>query len=237
MAVTIRRRPRRKPGQRANLTIEKITAAAFDVLRTKGLDEFSARLVAKQLGVSPAAIYVHFDGGFTGLKRHLASAALLKVSRPYGPTDSPADYLRDIFVRTLRAIRRNQGLALLIALELSTDQLVCPIFLERLFAAALGVAKPPPNKARVLDLVLAALLGMIVVEGETPEDHKVSNLSGRYSTRIKAYPPNEVPTLLATSGELVMQIGRRLIPNAALEAESALRYAEPVIATLEAGKA
>ena len=43
MAITIRRRPRRKPGERANLSMAKITAAAFDVLEMASLHEFSAR--------------------------------------------------------------------------------------------------------------------------------------------------------------------------------------------------
>ena len=239
MALTTRRiaRPKRGPGERANITIEKIAAAAFDVLEKSGLDDFSARLVAKKLGVTPAAVYGHFDGGFAGLKRHLVISALLTISRPYGPTDTPAGYLRDLFVRTLQEVRRKQGLAHLIALELSRDQLVSPIFLERLFSAALGIGKPPPNKARVLDLALGALLGMIMVEGEIPSDQILSKTNRNFLARIKAQPANDVPTLLATSTELAIQVAARLVPKSDLAAKSALRYAEPLIATLEAGKA
>jgi hypothetical protein len=65
----------------------------------------------------------------------------------------------------------------------------------------------------------------------------MAKLARAYKSRLMAYPPSEVPTLLATSAELVIQIGRRLAQSPELTAASALRYAEPVIAVLEAGKA
>ena len=233
MAITIRRRPRRKPGERADLSMAKITAAAFDVLEMAGLHEFSARLVAKRLGVSPAAIYAHFDGGLAGLKQALVFIVLRDVARPYGPNNLPAGYLRDIFLRMLKAVNRKQALAELIALELSRDNLVCPIFLERLLSAALGAGKAPPNLARVLDLVLASLLGMIMVEGETNAGDRVKALSGSYVPRVKALPSSEVPTLLAAKEDLMLQIKRRMVPAPALLTKTALWYAEPVIAALK----
>ena len=198
-----------------------------------GLHEVSARLVAKRLGVSPAAIYAHFDGGLAGLKQALVFIVLRDVARPYGPNDSPAGYLRDIFLRMLTAVSRKQALAELIALELSRDNLVCPVFLERLLSAALGTGKPPANPARVLDLALAALLGMIMVEGETSTGDRAKALSDSYVTRVKALPSSEAPTLLAAKQDLMLQIKRRMVPAPALLAKTALWHVEPVIAALK----
>jgi TetR/AcrR family transcriptional regulator, tetracycline repressor protein len=233
MAIIIRRRPRRKPGERADLSMGKIAAAAFDVLEKAGLEEFSARLVAKRLGVSPAAIYAHFDGGLAGLKQALVFIILRDVARPYGPNDSPAGYLRDIFLRMLKAVNGKQALAELIALELSRDNLICPVFLERLLSASLGAGKLPPNPAQALDLVLASLLGMIMVEGETNAGDRIGQLSRSYIARVKALAPSEVPTLLATKSDLMLQIKRRMVPVEALLTKTALRYVEPVIAALK----
>ena len=235
MTVTIRRvfRPKRKAGERANLTLEKISAASFDVLEETGLDDFSARLVAKKLGVSPAAIYAHFEGGLKGLKQGLVFVTLRSVARPYGPGDTPAGYLRELFLRMLKAVHGKQALAQLIALELSKDHLICPVFLERLLSVALGAGKPPANPARALDLALAALLGMIMVEGETTSDDKAAKAARQYSSRITGFPPSEFPTLLATRNEMMLQIKRRLVPVPAHLAKTAGWYAEPIIAALD----
>ena len=235
MAAITRRvaRARRKPGERANLSRAKIVAAALDVLEARGLETFSARLVAKKLRVSPAAIYAHFEGGLAGLKSAMVHVTLFDVARPYGPKDSPAGYVRDLFLRLLKAIHGKQPLAQLIALELSTDHLICPVFAERLLSVALGSDKGVPNPARALDLVLAMLLGMIMVEGETSTAGETAALSRSLSTRVKAHPPNEVPTLLANRDDLALQIRRRLVESPTLLVRTAHWYAEPVIAALE----
>jgi TetR/AcrR family transcriptional regulator, tetracycline repressor protein len=235
MPVTIRRivRPRRKPGERANLSLEKILVAALDVLDATGLQDFSARTVAKKLGVSPAAIYAHFEGGLGGLKAAMVDVTLRDVARPYGPNDTPAGYVRDIFLRLLKAIHGKRPLAQLVAVELSADYLVCPIFVERLLAAALGSGKSTPNPARALDLVLAMLLGMIMVEAEVPVERGPVIRASNFSSRMKTLPPNEVPTLLANRVDLTGQIGRRLVSSPKILLRTVHWYAEPVIAALE----
>jgi hypothetical protein len=82
----------------------------------------------------------------------MVHVTLCDVARPYGPNDSPAGYIRDLFLRLLKAIHGKQPLAQLIAVELSKDHLVCPVFTERLFSVALGSGKVTPNPARALDL-------------------------------------------------------------------------------------
>jgi AcrR family transcriptional regulator len=223
----------RKPGQRANLSAGKVIGAALDVLQVTGLENFSARQVAKKLGVSSAAIYAHIDGGLGGLKTAMVYVTLHEVGRPYGPNDTPAGYLRELFLRLLKAIHGNQPLAQLIAIELSADYLVCPIFADRLFAAALAGGNRDPNSARVLDLAMAAVLGMIMVEGETLGGRRVTDLMRGFYNRLKTFPPNDVPTLLAHKDDLAPQIGRRVVAAPKLLIRTAHWYAEPLIAALK----
>jgi AcrR family transcriptional regulator len=239
MAITIRRiaRPRRKPGERANLSPGKIIAAALDVLEAGGgLEDFSARLVAKKLGVSSGAIYAHFDGGLAEIRAAMVNVILRDVARPYGPKDSPADYVRSLSLRLLTAIHGKQPLARLIALELSADPLVCPIFVERLLAAALAGGKVAPNPARVLDLALAMLLGMIMVEGETHAGDRSAALSRSFLSRVKSYPPDQVPTLLANRDDLALQIRRRLVASPKILDRTVHWYVEPIISALGLGE-
>ena len=145
-----------------------------------------------------------------------------------------AGYIRELFLRLLKAIHRKQSLAQLIALELSADYLVCPIFTERLLSAALaGGKKDAPNPARVLDLALAMLLGMILVEGETPVADRAASPAHAFSTRVKTYPPDDFPALLASRTELTLQLQRRLVDIPILVTKAAHWYAEPLIAALK----
>ncbi len=61
------------------------------------------------------------------------------------------------------------------------DCLVCPIFVERVLSVALGSGKVVSNPARALDLVLAVLLGMIMVEGEIHTAGKSAASSRKFS--------------------------------------------------------
>ena len=82
---------------------------------------------------------------------------------------------------------------------------------------------------------MAMLLGMIMVEAETTRDDIARTLSSRFWRRVRSFPPNEVPALLANSDDLMMQIKRRLVPTDAILCRTANRYAEPIIVALKLG--
>src|ERR1044071_8708810 len=53
-------RPRKRPAPaRVPLNRERIVDAAYEVLDREGLDRFSMRMVAAELGVAVSALYVH----------------------------------------------------------------------------------------------------------------------------------------------------------------------------------
>jgi AcrR family transcriptional regulator len=229
-----RRKPARKPGQRADLTIQDIVEAGFAVLKEHGLQDFSARLVAKKLGVSPGAIYAHLKGGLGELKARMVWATLAGAIRPYRRRDTPASYLRDLLLELLKAINGEQSLAQLIALELSADYLVCPIFIEGLLRAPVIGARGVTSPARRLDVAMTVILGMIMVEAETRREGISKSLSNALTRRVRAYPPDAAPKLLAHSTELALQIMRRLNPTEAHLRRTAARYAGALLAALAA---
>jgi TetR/AcrR family tetracycline transcriptional repressor len=236
MALTFTRKPARKPGSRANLTIEKIVDAAFAVLDKHGLQDFSARLVAKKLGVSPGAIYAHLEGGLGELKARMVDVTLAGVVRPYRRRDTSAVYLRDLLLELLKAINGKQPLAQLVALELSADYLVCPIFIESLLRVPLIGAKGKIPPAYRLDLAVTVILGMIMVEAETHRDQISHKLSYAFVRRVRTYPPDKFPKLLANSGALMLQIKRRLVPAEVLLRSATIQYTRAVLAALETAR-
>jgi len=228
-----RRKPARKPGQRADLTPKDVVEAGFAVLEEHGLQDFSARLVAKKLGVSPGAIYAHLKGGLGELKAGMVFTTLAGAVRPYRRRDTPAGYLRDLLLELLKAINGNQPLAQLIALELSANYLVCPIFIEGLLRAPVIGGRGAISPARRLDVAMTVILGMILVEAESRREGISKNLSDRLIRRVRAYPPDAFPKLLAHSTELSLQIMRRLSPTEAHLRRTAIRYAGALLAALE----
>jgi AcrR family transcriptional regulator len=226
-------KPARKPGHRANLTIPDIVEAGFAVLEEHGLQQFSARLVAKKLGVSPGAIYAHLEGGLGELKRRMVFATLAGIARPYRRRDTPTGYFQNLLLGLLKAINGKQPLAQLIALELSADYLLCPILIEGLLSVPLIGARGAISPARRLDIAMTVILGMIMVEGETRREDKSRNLSDAFIRRVRSYPPDEFPKLLANSTELMMQIRRRMVPTEGYLRLTAAGYVQAILAALE----
>jgi AcrR family transcriptional regulator len=228
-----RRKPARKPGQRADLTIEDIVEAGLAVLEEYGLQDFSARLVAKKLGVSPGATYAHLKSGLRELKARMVFVTLAAVVRPYRQRDTSAGYLRDLLLELLKATNGKQSLAQLIALELSADYLVCPMFIEGLLRAPVIGARGAISPARRLDVAMTVILGMLMVEGETRREGLSKSLSDALIRRVRAFPPDAARKLLSNSTELALQIKRRLNPAEAHLRRTATRYAGAILAALE----
>jgi AcrR family transcriptional regulator len=186
MAIIVRRVKvrRRKPGERADLNVEKIIDAASAVLEELGLEAFSGRAVAKKLKVSSAAIYLHVDGGLRGLKIEMVRRLLSEVARPYRPNDTPAGYLLDLALRLLKALRRRPAIAQLVAFELASDYLLCPQFVERLLSVLMRSARTDLTAAQKLDLTMATLVGMALVESCAAPGNLTRTLAREFLPRL-----------------------------------------------------
>ncbi len=225
--------PPRKPGQHANITKQDILEAGFAVLEEHGLQEFSARLVAKKLGVSPGALYAHLKGGLGELKGRMAFVTLADIARPYRRRDTPSGYFQNLLLALLKAINGKQPLAQLIALELSADYLLCPILIEGLLSVPMIGARGAISPARRLDIAMTVILGMIMVEGETRREDRSRRLSDAFIRRVRGYPADKFPKLLANSTELMLQIRRRMVPTDSYLRFTAAGYAQAILAALE----
>jgi TetR/AcrR family transcriptional regulator, tetracycline repressor protein len=226
---------RRKPGERADLNVEKVIVAASAVLEELGLEDFSGRAIAKKLQVSSAAIYLHVDGGLRGLKVAMARQILSEVARPYRPKDTPAGYLLDLALRFLKAIHRRQATAQLVACELASDYLLCPQFTERVLSVLTRSARKDTTAAQKLDLAMATFVGMALVESCAVRGDVTKTLATDFMARLRALEGDETPTLLEQSGSLMAQIKRRLVSSDSLLRETARRHMDPVIAALALG--
>lgn len=223
--------PPRKPGERAQLSPEKIVDAALVVLEEMGLGAFSARAVAMRLKVSSAAIYMHFDDG-QELKTAMARQVLSGVARPYRPDDSPTSYLQSLALRLLTELRRKQATAQLVALELAADYLVCPEFTERLLSVLMTGSRRDLTASQRLDIGVATFVGMALVEAGAVRGSITDRFARRFKPRVVELGADLFPVLSGHSDGLMMQIKGRLVPADALLRDVAKRHMEPVISVL-----
>jgi Bacterial regulatory proteins, tetR family len=77
---------KRKAGTRAGLTRPAIAAAA-KLIESAGVNEFSLRRLAKDLGVGPTTIHFHFKGAGGGIYAAIVVRALARVTRPFKPKE------------------------------------------------------------------------------------------------------------------------------------------------------
>jgi len=95
---------------------EALVTAALSQLDTRGPDHFSMREVARQAGVSAAAVKHHFTG-ITGLlteiatRGHNALAARLEAAYPQGQ-EVPSDFLADMGLAYLKFALEHRGMFL-----------------------------------------------------------------------------------------------------------------------------
>ena len=97
-------KPKRKPGTRAGLTKAGIATAAVKLIDSAGMDHFSVRKLANEMGVGPTSIHAHFKGGTEAILDAVAAQALAGTTRPFKPMEEPAEYLRKLLLKILDAL-------------------------------------------------------------------------------------------------------------------------------------
>lgn len=214
--ITKKVKPKRKPGERANLSREAIVEAGLSLLEAEGADGFTARALAKKLGVFPGAVLTPF-GSFAALRSPMAAKALEGVALPFAPGATPAGYIRELFRRMLGAVIGRGAVADLAVLSLVENRLTAPLLLERLSAALLAGGVQRDALPAALDLVFAQLLGMVLVE---------TGFKSIDAADVCALPPGEFPTI----HKIVDKLGAA--PPAADPADIADRHSSATLRAL-----
>jgi AcrR family transcriptional regulator len=97
----VRRRGAPRPGDgREPLSQTRILATALEIADREGLEGLSFRRLADALGVTPMALYNHFDN-----KQAVLEAILDHVVATYRPTDHDSSTPREFLVRTFSIFR------------------------------------------------------------------------------------------------------------------------------------
>jgi AcrR family transcriptional regulator len=226
-------KPKRKPGTRAGLTKSLIAAAAIKLIDSAGMDQFSVRKLASDMGVGPTSIHAHFTGGTEAVLDAVAAQALAGTTRPFKPLEEPAEYLRELLLKMLEALHARPVVADLVVLRLSSDPILVPLLAERLLLTLAALGVPAEALPRMFRRAMGVIFDMILTVSARSKAADQKMLSTQMHKAIAALPPTEFPNLTQLREALVAEAfeAGALKPNA----EVAALYADRLIAVLAPG--
>ena len=157
--------------RRGHLTPRHVADAALACIDRVGLDAFSLREVARDLGVFPTAIYWHVPGGRNGLLAEVAARVLEGITPSLDPAVAWADWLMDLFRRYRTAIRRHPNAAPLLGARLVSNPGVQADLIEGVVWALERAGHVGPDLADAYNAVIAGMVGFVTLEfARAPDD-------------------------------------------------------------------
>lgn len=167
-----RRPPARRGGRGANLTPDRIIAAALDELDDGGLAAFSVRNVAQRLGVYPTAIYWHVasrDAILAEIVARVLEAAEPRRALPW------QRYLRALFRGYRAAIKRHPAAAPLVGAHLVGNRSIRLSLVEGVLAKLGEAGFAGDELVCAYNTVIAALVGFVTQEfAAVPDDERAA---------------------------------------------------------------
>lgn len=196
---------KRNEATRVRLSREAIIASAVSLADAEGLDAVTIRRLAQEHGVTPMAMYWHFndkDSLLDGLAEHLIDA--VRLPEPGGAGWD--EQLRAILAAFLRAVRPHPamaGLALRRILAAESGLRIAERVLELLREAGF-----PAGKAAEIGTFL--ICSVITLAGADPTPAPVQAGEQRDQTlrdkraRLESLPPARYPNVIAAASALVV---------------------------------
>src|ERR1700744_4226621 len=151
---------KRKRGQRAGLTRDKIRDASLKVWMEKPAEDFSLNDVARALDVFPVTIRSHYKGGRGEILDEIARDILIGIAPPFTSKNDPKAYLSAVFSEAATIARKSPSLLRELAFRLADRPLLSPQFAERICAILADLA-PEADAAWGLKLVINRLSGLL----------------------------------------------------------------------------
>ncbi|GAA3339377.1 TetR/AcrR family transcriptional regulator C-terminal domain-containing protein [Amorphoplanes nipponensis] len=196
---------KRNEATRGRLSREAIIVSAVALADAEGLDAVTIRRLAQEHGVTPMAMYWHFndkDSLLDGLAEHLIEAVQLPE-----PGDAPWDQeLREILDAFLAAIRPHPalaGLAMRRILAAESGLLIA----ERVLGLLRRGGFAPAQAAEVGTFLICSIITLAVadaVPGPPPTGEEREQALRDKRARLESLPPGRYPNVIAAAPALVV---------------------------------
>ena len=185
---------------------------------------------AVELGVGPATIYFHFEGGIRAVSSAVAQQALAGVTRPYKPKEEPASYLGELLLKVLEALHARPVVATLVVLQLSSNPVLDFLLAERVLLALAALGVPTEARPRMFRRAMGVIFEMILAECGRPSAADQKEASVQMHKTIAALSSTEFPNLTEFRDVIVAETVQA--GAAKPSPEVAAEYADRLIATL-----
>jgi TetR/AcrR family tetracycline transcriptional repressor len=192
-------RPKSNP-RRGDITRDQVIEAALACLDRDGLDDFSLRAVARDLGVFPTAIYWHVPDGRNGLLAGVAARVLHGITPPQDPGVVWQHWLLELFRRYRTAIRAHPNAAPLLGARLVSNPGVQAELVDGVVWALERAGYAGAALVDAYNAVIAGMVGFVTLEfARAPDDdtaawcaaqrgHVAELADGRYPTVARHAP-------------------------------------------------
>jgi TetR/AcrR family tetracycline transcriptional repressor len=200
-----RRMAKRSDATRTRLSRDAIIASAVSLADAEGLEAVTIRRLAQEHGVTPMAMYWHFndkDSLLDGLAEYLIAA--VKLPEPAdGPWD---DRLHEVLRAFLEAIRPHPafaGLALRRILVAEPGLRIAERVLDLLRQAGFAAGKAA-EVGMFLVCAIVALVASDPTPGPWPAGEERDQLVRDKRARLESLPPERYPNVIAAGPALVV---------------------------------
>jgi TetR/AcrR family tetracycline transcriptional repressor len=192
---------------RGRLSRDVIVARAVQVADAEGLEAVTIRRIAQEHGVTPMAMYWHFNDKeslLNGIAEYLVAAVDLPGE---GPADRDwADELRDVLVAFLEAIRPHPAIAGLALQRILTCEPGLAVA-ERALALLRRAGLSPERASMVGSFLLSGVITLVTAQpgpkwSLTGEDREEAIRHKRAG--LEALSPTRYPNVVAAAPFLVM---------------------------------
>jgi hypothetical protein len=155
------------------------------------------------MGVGPTSIHAHFKGGTEAVLGAIAAQALAGTTRPFKPTEEPAEYLRELLLKMLQALHARPTVARLVVLRLSSDPILDPLLAERLLLTLTALGVPAEALPKMFQRAMGVILEMILTVSARSGAAEQKGLSAQVHKAIAALSSTEFPNLTELREALV----------------------------------
>ena len=181
--------------RRGDLSRGQVAGAALACLDRKGLEKFSLREVARDLGVFPTAIYWHVPGGRNGLLAEVAAIVLDGVTPELTDSVSWQDWLRTLFHRYRDAVRRHPNAAPLLGAQLVSNSGVQAEMVEGIVWALERGGFRESALVDAYNATVAGMVGFVTLEFARPPEEDTAAWEAAQQARVAAMTDGRHPAL------------------------------------------